>query len=118
MNEESERVEMGFRVNLQALDETADGAAGTIEIFNKQPVSTIRFEPSWVPDQRLAGDVSDFLNRWQLGVQNLVSDVASLVDRLVESAALYHTADQNVISSASSIFQGTGADPGLQAWQG
>lgn len=108
----------GFRVNMGALDETANGVTGTIETFNKQPVGIIRFEASWVPDQGLAGAVSDFLNGWQRGVQNLVSDVASIADRLVQSAALYHVADQSVSSDASAIFQGTGSDPGFQPWQG
>lgn len=110
----------GFRVNMGALDETADGVTGTMEEFNKQPVSSIRFEASWIPgqDQGLASAVSDFLSGWQRGVQNLVSDVASLADRLAGSAALYHNAEQSVSSASTAIFEGTGFDPGLRPWQG
>jgi hypothetical protein len=109
----------GFRVDMDALDEAAAGVNGTIEIFNRQQVSSIPFEPSWLGDQtlpgvhELSGAGSDLFSGWQRGVQSLVSDAGSLATGLADSATRYRKADKNAASSASAIFQGTGPDPGL-----
>lgn len=104
----------GFRVSLEALDEAADGVNGTIEVFNRQQVSDIPFQASAVGHQELAGSLSDFVSGWQRGVQNLVSDAASVAGRLAENAAAYARADKSAGHAADAIFQGGGRDPGVQ----
>lgn len=104
----------GFRVNLEALDEAADGVNGTIEVFSRQQVSDIPFQASAVGHPELAGSLSDFLSGWERGVQNLVVDAESVARRLAASAADYAQADKNVQHAANTIFQGDGADPGLR----
>ena len=104
----------GFRVNLEALDEAADGVNGTIEAFNRQQVSDIPFQASAVGNQELADSLSSFFSGWQRGVQNLVSDAVSVADRLAESAADYARADKSAQHNARTTVQGDGPDPGVR----
>lgn len=104
----------GFRVNLTALNEAADGVAGTVEVFSKQPVSDIPYDSSAVGSHHEVGDsISGFLSGWQYGVQSLVSDSLGLAGGLVKSATAYDKADNGAAHGASGIFEGTGPDPGL-----
>jgi hypothetical protein len=104
----------GFRVNLEALDEAADGVNGTIEAFSRQQVSDIPFQASAAGNQELADSLADFLTGWQRGVQNLVIDAESVASRLAESAADYAKADKSIQRAANTVFQGDGTDPGTR----
>jgi len=104
----------GFRVNLKALDEAADGVNGTIEVFSRQQVSDIPFQASAAGNQELADSLSGFLSGWQRGVQNLVVDAESVARRLADSAADYTKADKSTQHAAGTIFQGDGTDPGMR----
>src|ERR1700691_3294477 len=66
----------GFRVDLLALDQAADGVNGTIEMVSQRQVSDIPFEQSVVGNDQLAASMSDFLSRWQRGVSNLAATAA------------------------------------------
>jgi hypothetical protein len=106
----------GFRVKIGALNEAADGVAGTVEVFSRQPVSAIPYDSTAVgADHPEVGDsISGFLGGWQRGVQNLVSDSVTLASALIKSATAYDKADNDATDAASGLFQGTGPDPGLQ----
>ncbi len=76
----------GFRVDLLALDQAANGVNGTIEMVSQRQVSDIPFEQSFVGNDQMAASMSDFLSRWQRGVSNLASDGRQIANRLAESA--------------------------------
>ena len=103
----------GFRVDLLALDQAADGVNGTIDMVSQRQVSDIPFEQSVVGNDELAASMSDFLSRWQRGVSNLASDGRQIANRLTASADNYSKADNSARAGADGIFEGTGTDPGV-----
>jgi hypothetical protein len=103
----------GFRVDLTALDRAADGVNGTIDMVSQQPVGDIPFDQSALGNDQLAASVSDFLSRWQRGVNNLASDGRQIASRLTASANNYRKADRSAQAGADGIFEGSGPDPGL-----
>jgi hypothetical protein len=57
--------------------------------------------------------MSDFLSRWQLGVNNLASDGRQIASRLTENANNYSRADKNAQTGVEGMFEGRGTDPGV-----
>jgi hypothetical protein len=103
----------GFRVDLDALQEAADGVNGVIDAVSRQQVSDIPCDQSAIGNHQLAGSLSDFLDRWQRGVNNLAQDGRQIADRLTDSVNDYRKADDDGRDAIDGIFQGTGADPGV-----
>jgi hypothetical protein len=103
----------GFRVDLVALDQAADGVNGTIDMVSQRQVSDISFERSAVGNDQLAAGMSDFLGRWQRGVNNLASDGRQIAARLTQNADNYSKADKSARAGADGIFEGKGTDPGV-----
>jgi hypothetical protein len=104
----------GFRVDLLALDQAADGVNGTIDMVSQQQVGDIPFDQSALGNDQLAASMSDFLSRWQRGVNNLASDGRQIANRLTENANNYRKADHSAQAGADGIFQGSGTDPGMR----
>jgi hypothetical protein len=103
----------GFRVDLEALDQAANGVNGTIDVVSQRQVSDIPFEQSAIGNDQLAASMSDFLSRWQRGVNNLASDGRQIASRLTENANGYRRAEKSAQAGAEGIFEGSGADPGV-----
>jgi hypothetical protein len=100
----------GFLVDLEALNQAADGVNGTVETFSRQQVSDIPYETAAVGHQELADSISSFLSGWQRGVQNLVSDATTIARSLVGSAAAYDRADTGVGNDAIKVVEASDGD--------
>ena len=105
----------GFQVDLGALEQAAAGVNGTLDEVGQQSVSSIPHDGSAVGHQGLADTLSDFLSRWQRGVDNLTSDGQEIAARLTANVGAYRQAEQNIhdhITQINGDLTGTGTDPG------
>lgn len=106
----------GFKVDLTALVKAAEGVNGTIADVSSDQVSGIGGAQGSYGNDALAGTVSDFCSRWQMGVQNLCTDASQVASRLALSAVAYAKAEKKNIAAISGIFQGGGTDPAASQW--
>jgi hypothetical protein len=107
----------GFEVDLHALVEAAEGVNGTMADLQNNKVSDIGGSAADYGDGDLAGTVSDFCARWEIGVQHLVNDAEQVANRLYLSAAAYAKAERANIASLTGILQSrTGTDPAASQW--
>jgi hypothetical protein len=104
----------GYHVDLTALIEAADGIVGTLEAVNVKKVNDIDAAKSSFGHDDLAGTVSDFCDRWQIGVEHLNNDSAQFAGRLVHSANAYAMRDIGNRDRLNRILDGTGPDPGAE----
>jgi hypothetical protein len=106
----------GFKVDLTALVNAAEGVNGSIAALSSEKVSGIAgFQASYGNDT-LGSTVSDFCNRWQIGVQNLTTDANQVAGRLALSAVAYAHAEKKNVAAISGIFRGSGTDPAASTW--
>ncbi|MDH6134729.1 hypothetical protein P3T37_004133 [Kitasatospora sp. MAA4] len=103
-----------FRVDFQALDRAASGVNGTLDEISVQKVSDIPHDPSAIGHGKLASTLSDFLSRWQRGVDNLAKDGQEIATRLTANVTAYRKADKGVQDQFIGVVQGTGTDPGVK----
>ena len=102
----------GFRVDLTALTQAAEGITGTLDALDVGKVSDIDGDTGAIGHDRLAGTLSDFCARWQIGVQNLAKDARTIAGGLAESVVAYQHADQANHGQFVGILQSlTGPDP-------
>jgi hypothetical protein len=104
----------GFSVDLAALEQAAEGVNGTLDEVSLQSVSDIPHDSSEIGHERLASTLADFCGRWQRGVSNLAKDGREIATRLSVSVNAYRKADQDTRDRVSTIFRGTGPDPGTR----
>lgn len=97
----------GFRVDLGALTNASQGIDGVLYDVSNNQVSDIKVDKSSVGHDRLAGSISDFCDRWDLGVNNLAKDGQAVADRLRSCVAAYDQAEHAV----TGMFQSSGPDP-------
>lgn len=102
----------GFKVDLYALERASAGVSGTLDEVNKQNVTNIPHDSSAIGHDNLASTLSDFLDRWQRGVNNLAQDGQQIADRLTANTNGYVAAEQHIAGQFNGILQGSGADPG------
>jgi hypothetical protein len=94
----------GFLVDHEAVRQATDGITGTIEAFNRQPVSSIPFDSSAVGShQGLVSSTSSFLSGWQRGVQNLVTDAVTAAGALVQALSAYDKADGAAAAAVGAV---------------
>ncbi len=107
----------GFKVDLGALVQAAEGVNGTITDLQNNKVSDIGGTEADYGDDELAATVSDFCARWEIGVQNLANDAGEVATRLYLSAANYAKAEKTIIAHLAGILQSrTGTDPAASQW--
>jgi hypothetical protein len=107
----------GFEVDLRALVEAAEGVNGTMVDLQDDKVSDIGGSAVDYGDGDLAGTVSDFCARWEIGVEHLTNDAQQVANRLVLSAAAYAKAERTVVADLAGILQSrTGSDPAAPQW--
>ncbi len=104
----------GFRVDVRALTEAANGVEGTVEAVGKKKVSDVDCSKSAFGHDHLAGTVKDFCDRWQIGVEHLIKDTQEVADRLVRSADTYIKVDLSGQHRLDTILTGTGPDPAAE----
>jgi hypothetical protein len=107
----------GFRVDLSALEQAAAGVNGTLEEVSQRSVGEIPHDASAIGHQGLADTLSDFLDRWQRGVDNLATDGQQIASRLTANVNAYRKVEQDLhdhITRINGELQGGGADPGVR----
>ena len=104
----------GFRVDLAALKNAADGVSGTLEQVNRRKVSDIDCDPQAFGHDRLAETVADFCDRWSQGVEHLATDAREISGQLTDCVASYEAADQEAQDRLGQILHGGGHDPAAQ----
>lgn len=106
----------GFEVDLRALVEAAEGVNGTMIDLQNDKVGDIGSAVDY-GDGDLAGTVSDFCARWEIGVQHLTNDAQQVASRLILSAAAYAKAERTVVADLTGILRSrTGTDPAASQW--
>jgi hypothetical protein len=107
----------GFEVDLGALVQASEGVNGTMGDLQNNKVSDIGGSAADYGDDDLAGTVSDFCGRWEIGVEHLTNDAKEVANRLSLSAAVYAKAEKTVIAHLTGILQNrTGTDPAASKW--
>lgn len=105
----------GFRVDLAALQDAADGVGGTLDEVARHKVSDIDCDPSAVGHDRLGATVADFCDRWSRGVDNLAEDGRQVAGRLTDCVNAYQAMDQEAQEHLDGLLQrSTGEDPAAQ----
>jgi len=79
----------GFQVNIGALQEASDGVSAILLYLRYEKVSDIGGNGQGYGNDSLASAVSDFCNRWEIGVENLAKDTQEIASRLSLSAQAY-----------------------------
>ena len=104
----------GFSVDLGALENAASGVNSTLYELQKKKVKDIDADEGDYGEGDLGGTVSDFCERWELGVENLAKDGQEIADRLSKSVQQYLLIDKNLKGYMDGTLQRTtGADPGV-----
>lgn len=107
----------GFEVDLHALVEAAEGVNGTMADLQNNKVSDIGGSAVDFGDGDLAGTVSDFCARWEIGVEHLTNDAQQVANRLYLSAQAYAKAENTVIAQVKGVLESrTGTDPAASQW--
>jgi hypothetical protein len=105
----------GFRVDLGALRRAADGVTETLDQLATKKVSDIDPKKTDFGDDDLGGTVSDFCDRWELGVEHLSKDVQEVAARLNVSVEAYLRTEQAAKAGLDGVLQAsTGDDPAAQ----
>jgi len=107
----------GFEVDLAALVQASEGVNGAMSDLQNNKVSDIGGSEAEYGDDALAGTVSDFCGRWEIGVEHLTNDAQQVASRLTRSAATYAKAEKTVIVHLSGILRSrAGTDPAASKW--
>lgn len=107
----------GFRVDLTALQQAAQGVVGVLDEVSLQSVGNIPHGSNAIGHSGLAATFSDFLSRWDRGVDNLASDGRGIAAQLTANVNAYAEAEQHAHGRfivIGSEFEGPGADPGVR----
>ena len=107
----------GFEVDLTSLVRAAEGVNGVISDMQDNKVSDIGGPDADYGDGNLAGVISGFCSRWEIGVGNLTKDASEVAGRLTKSAEAYAKAENTNVNMISGIMQRiSGADPAASSW--
>jgi hypothetical protein len=101
----------GYQVDLHALDQGVAGVNGTLDEVSQQPVSAVPDDESAIGHSGLASTLSDFLNRWELGVQPLGHDRQQIAARLTANVNDYAAVEHGVAEQTNGMGTGTGTGP-------
>lgn len=105
----------GFRVDLGALEEAAEGINTTVNSLRTNKVSDIGGQRGDYGHEPLGETVSDFCDRWELGVEHLAKDAQEIAVRLSQSVQTYLQVDKALKGHLDGILQRPdGEDPGMR----
>lgn len=105
----------GFRVDLTALDHAAQGVRETIDAMNRKPVEDLDCPAEAFGHQRLATTVSEYCDRWEIGVSNLAEDAEEVSGRLDQCVQDYRRTDEAARAHlAGVIARASGEDPAAE----
>jgi hypothetical protein len=107
----------GFEVDLTSLVRAVEGVNGVISDMRSNKVSDIGGPAADYGDGDLAGVISGFCSRWEIGVANLTKDASEVASRLTKSAEAYAKAEHANVRMISGIaLRDSGADPAASSW--
>jgi hypothetical protein len=92
----------GFRVDLSALHQAVSGINDTLDEVLTHDVAAVNCAGAAYGHDDLADVMTDFCDRWQIGLTNLATDVQEVAARLDDNLQAYQQADADV----SGMFQG------------
>ena len=104
----------GFRVDLGALEDAAAGINSTLYRLQNKKVSDVDGRHEGYGHGHLADVVSDFCDRWEIGVEHLAKDGQAIADQLSKSVQAYLRMDTAAKGRMDGILERvTGEDPGV-----
>ncbi|OLF05098.1 hypothetical protein BLA60_37600 [Actinophytocola xinjiangensis] len=89
----------GFTVDVEALTAAGQGITDLMGKLDQKKVQDIDCDSGAVGHDRLAGSLENFCDRWQIGVENLLSDGAQIAQRLLDSASEYSRRDDEAAAA-------------------
>lgn len=102
----------GFRVNLGALEQASAGINDTLTQLSERKVNDVDCARSAFGHDDLADTVSDFCDRWEIGVQHLGKDAKQIQGGLDSCVRAYVGTDSKLKGHMDGILQRTGGpDP-------
>jgi hypothetical protein len=102
----------GFRVDLGALEDAAEGINTTLNDLTAARVDGLDGRSADYGHGHLADVVADFCDRWELGVEHLATDGQEVATRLSQSVQDYLEVDESAKGRMDGIFQRVnGPDP-------
>lgn len=104
----------GFRVDLGALEKAAEGVNATLYDLNTKKVSDLVGDQGDIGHAHLAETVTDFCDRWELGIEHLAKDGQEIASRLSRSVQSYLHTDSSLKGHLDGILERhSGGDPGV-----
>lgn len=105
----------GYRVDLTALQQAAEGVDDVLGQLAEKKVNDIAPDTSSFGHEALGSVVSDFCDRWQRGVDNLATDAQQIASRLTDNVKAYDHVEQALKGAFNGILQSSsGPDPAAQ----
>jgi hypothetical protein len=105
----------GFRVDLGALEDAAEGVNATLYDLQSKKVSDIGGTQGDYGHEHLGETIADFCDRWELGVEHLAKDAQEIANRLSRSVQAYLHVDTALKGHMDGMLQrSSGEDPGVQ----
>lgn len=102
----------GFRVDLHALRSAASGIEDTVDEMATKRVKDLDPSKSDFGHDALAGTVSDFCERWDIGVGHLAEDAKAIAVSLRSAATIYENTDEAIRDGIDGyLVQAYGVDP-------
>ncbi|WP_329457037.1 hypothetical protein [Streptomyces sp. NBC_01497] len=87
---------------------------GTLDEISVQKVSATPRDESAIGHGELASTLSDFLSRWQRGVDNLSKDAQEIATRLTDNVNAYDKVAKAIHHSFTGMLHGDSSDPGVK----
>ena len=104
----------GFRVDLHGLEEASKGVSDTVQAVRKDRIADLDTGVEFGHD-RLARTVTDFGDRWDLGVAHLVKDGSEIAARLVHCVQVYRQTDEAARAQLDGLIgRSAGDDPAAE----
>jgi hypothetical protein len=101
----------GFSVDLGALEQATQGINATLTQVDQGKVGDYDAAKSDFGNDDLANTVSDFSDRWQIGVQNLAKDAGAIADQVTNNLTAYRRTESANQQRFTGILSGSGSDP-------
>lgn len=105
----------GYRVDLTALQQAAEGVNDVLAELAQKKVSDISSDKSAFGHDGLGDTVSDFCDRWQRGVDNLAKDGQEVASRLANNLDAYAHVERALKEQFGGVLSSpSGPDPAAQ----
>lgn len=104
----------GFSVDLTALSRATNAILDTMDQMAAARVRDLDPPTDAVGHEDFADALRQFCHRWDIGVENLETDVAAVTEELVRCLRAYSATDEAAAADFGGIIgRSTGPDPGV-----